>query len=270
MYTRLAARFLGVLMVCPAINCQISGRPFIVNATSPPADRGTHMGLIAYGPLAAELSGSIGGVTFARAHSQKTVRQRARPITHRTYWQNWFRKFTAEASQRWFSALTSPQRTDWATYANSIPLTNALGQTYYLSGFNAFIRGWVLQRMSYTAPQDTAPVTPGFPDETAYTLQLDQTSGVLSLTGIAPPAPDGFWTNFAYRQLQRSSIATSTSPLKGIISVAGTPGLPLTLATYAAPLPHAAGGDSAPIHIYWIDATRRISTRRFVLIPSTT
>jgi hypothetical protein len=67
------------------------------------------------------------------------------------------RSFLSVLVARWTSVLTEAQREGWRTWAANTPYTDALGQTYHMTGQNAYIKANALQLLIGQAIIDTAP-----------------------------------------------------------------------------------------------------------------
>lgn len=97
------------------------------------------MAIITPGPLAAAVSGSIGGTTFSRNRGGAYVRNRAIPVDPNTIFQINVRAILASQSQNW-ADLTNAQRTAWESWSLQNPVINALGNAIRLSGHQAFVQ----------------------------------------------------------------------------------------------------------------------------------
>lgn len=91
-------------------------------------------------PLLGELSGSIGGNTFARNKGGQYVRQRAQVTNPNTAAQQAARTALAYLVGYWLSTLTAAQRAAWEAYAENVQVTNRLGEKINISGQNMFVR----------------------------------------------------------------------------------------------------------------------------------
>jgi len=98
------------------------------------------MALIKYGGGVVQMSGSIAGQTHARNKYGNYVRARTKPINPNTAAQVAIRAALSELTTLWSQTLTADQRTAWNLYASSVAMTNKLGETVYLTGFNHYIR----------------------------------------------------------------------------------------------------------------------------------
>lgn len=105
------------------------------------------MALAKYGGGVIQLSGSIGGNTFARNSTSNYVRARTKPINPNTARQQTVRGAIAFLCAMWSDTLTAVQRTAWGLYAANVAMKNKLGETIHLSGFNHFIRSNLIAKM---------------------------------------------------------------------------------------------------------------------------
>jgi len=98
------------------------------------------MALVKFGGGIVQLTGSLGGDTFARNRSGNYVRARTKPINPNTAKQVLVRAVLADLTTRWAQTLTSTQRAAWNLYASSVAMKNRLGESIFLTGFNHYIR----------------------------------------------------------------------------------------------------------------------------------
>lgn len=84
--------------------------------------------------------GSIAGNTFSRNHYGAYVRARVKPVNPNTARQQQVRNSIAFLAAYWAGTLTALQRTAWDLYGSSVAMTDSLGATMYLTGYNHFIR----------------------------------------------------------------------------------------------------------------------------------
>jgi len=98
------------------------------------------MALVKYGGGIVQMSGSIGGNTFAHNRYGNYVRSRTKPVNPDTELQQEVRTTIAYLTDRWGNTLTGVQRTAWGVYASSVAMKNKLGESINLSGFNHYIR----------------------------------------------------------------------------------------------------------------------------------
>lgn len=217
------------------------------------------MARIKYIAPAAEIAGTIGGVTFARAYGVQTARSWRAPVKQQTTWQRWMRTWLAKLSSQWFETLTAAQRTAWQTYAATCPFTDSLGKTYYIKGNNMMIRtNLILSRT--LQPQDlVAPIGTGFPTTRTLTLSLTHATGVLALTGVAPAGGAADRLFFFIYTLQKVTVLNPRLIYLGFQDQPGNVALPFTLYTFPTPLPYSAGDISAWIRFWYYDSDNRVT-----------
>lgn len=96
--------------------------------------------LLKPGPLVGEMSGSVGGVTFARNRGGQYARLRANVTNPNTSEQQEARNALANCVHYWLETLDDAQRNSWDDYAQNVPRYNRLGEQIYLTGQQHFIR----------------------------------------------------------------------------------------------------------------------------------
>lgn len=97
------------------------------------------MALIKFGAGIVGMAGKIAGTVFARNRSGAYARAWAKPVNPRTDRQNAIRALTGILAGLW-AALSAAQRAAWNLYANGVTVTNRLGESMKLSGYNMFCR----------------------------------------------------------------------------------------------------------------------------------
>lgn len=90
------------------------------------------------GPLAAEMSGSIGGTTFSRNRYGAYTRVRAIPVIVTSTAAMNAKARLANVSAAWRD-LTAAQKLAWNNWAVENPITDALGQRQALTGHAAYV-----------------------------------------------------------------------------------------------------------------------------------
>jgi hypothetical protein len=98
------------------------------------------MALIKFGGGITAMSGSLAGQTYARNHYGNYVRARTKPVNKNTDRQIFARNVMKNTSELWSNSLTIEQRQSWNEFAANVPVTNKLGESITLSGFNQFCR----------------------------------------------------------------------------------------------------------------------------------
>lgn len=116
------------------------------------------MAIIKLGGTVVGVRGTIGGVTYTANGSGPYAKSWAKPVNPKTGIQMIQRGYVAEQIQRWRD-LSDAQRSDWASYASdpAQELTNSLGESYYASGFNWFVKINVRLKRAGRTLLDDAP-----------------------------------------------------------------------------------------------------------------
>ena len=207
------------------------------------------MALIVPGPLVGDISGSVGGTTFARNAGGLYARRRTVPVNPSSTYQGTVRSALSSLVARWYTILTAAQREAWANYAAAVQLPNALGFLHNVPPLSHYIRSNVPRIQADNAAIDVvddAPTTfglasfndptPGVPSEATqnFTLDFVETDQWLDHTGacmlIYVSRPQNQTVNYfkgpyRYRQIV---LGDDTTP----------PSSPVTV---SAPFPFAAG-----------------------------
>ncbi len=115
------------------------------------------MALIKYGIGIAQISGSIGGVTFARNTYGNYIRNRTTPTNPNTSRQQKVKAGIAFLAAAWAQTLSDAQRIAWNLYAASVVMTNRLGEPTFFSGYNMFIRSNAIPKQAELPIYDPGP-----------------------------------------------------------------------------------------------------------------
>lgn len=185
------------------------------------------MGLVRYGIGIAEISGSAGGMVFARNKSGAYIRNRTKPVNPNSFRQNFIRAAVSHLAETWHADLTAVERNLWEVYAAAVAMKNKLGETIHLSGFNHFIRTNSPQLMLTEAIKEAAPATLSLmeKDETTICSEEDIAAQTFTFTfdntawGVNPD--DKYWMCFYQGQPQLASRTTFHGPWR-FMSAAGT------------------------------------------------
>ncbi len=86
------------------------------------------------------VSGSIGGITYARNRGGLYTRARAIPVNPNSTDQQIVRANFAFLVDQWTNTLTDTQRAAWTTYAENTPVTDRLGDQITLTGQQMYLR----------------------------------------------------------------------------------------------------------------------------------
>lgn len=152
------------------------------------------MALIKLGGLVSNISGSIGGVTFARNRGGAYIRNRTIPLNPQTVRQVIVRQIFGSLSNLWSVTVTAVQRTAWELYASNVPLTNTLGEDRNVSGINMYSRGNALLLDTAGVRVDDGPIIFTKGPSFTPTITLDAGANTLTVTDLGgyDPATDGF------------------------------------------------------------------------------
>jgi hypothetical protein len=219
------------------------------------------VGIIKYTAPAAEISGTIGGVTYFRSHDTKCARLWRAPADKQTEQQrarrNWMARFSAE----WFNTLTAAQRTAWDTYAPTVTFTDPLGTTYTINGFNMFLRTQLLLIPHPTGYNYTAPVGTGLPTSRTFTFTFTHATGAFQCASLTPAglAADRILSHiYFYDRVTRNHKRLRHY---GWSDVPGNQAVPFGLATYSPTPGGAAGTVKAWVDMWYLDSDNRITHR---------
>lgn len=116
------------------------------------------------------MSGSVGGNVFSHNRGGAYVRARANPTQPNTPAQALLKAFFGALATAWRVTLTSAQRDDWDLYAAATPLIDRLGQEFFPTGLNMFIRGNTGLLQNGDTVVLPGPITPGLPTFTPPTI----------------------------------------------------------------------------------------------------
>lgn len=130
-------------------------------------------------------SGSVGNETHSRGRSGQTIRQRAMPTNPNTAAQSAARTRLTTLSAGW-RGLTDAQRANWNSFAASYTMTNALGQSFNLTGHQSYIQVNTVNLQNGDAVLTTPPALPSFVAPTITTLTAAAGTAALSMGGTSP------------------------------------------------------------------------------------
>jgi hypothetical protein len=106
-------------------------------------------------------SGSAGGTTLTRSRGGLAFRSRRIPSNKNTDAQQAARAGLSATSSAW-QKLTAAQQAAWTTFAQSLPVTDKLGQKMTLSGFNMFTKYAAYTIIAGENPASYTAPTPGY------------------------------------------------------------------------------------------------------------
>lgn len=118
-------------------------------------------------------SGSLGGITASRNKGGLYLRARAIPTNPNSPQQALVRSILNFLSNRWGDVLAPSQRDAWETYAENVPVLNALGDPIQITGLNHYVRSWVPGLQAGVVLVDDAPTIFDLGLFTAPTFSFD-------------------------------------------------------------------------------------------------
>lgn len=131
-------------------------------------------------------SGAAGAAVASRARNTQYIRARTVPVNPRTPFQTVVRNAVKAMSALW-QTLTSDQRGAWNTYGLNVTVTNALGDSSHLSGFNWFVGNNTVRGQAGFDPilQGPAIFDRGNPNwntvDPSWTIATNGTRGTITL-----------------------------------------------------------------------------------------
>ena len=100
------------------------------------------MAIITPSAVISEIRGSVGTQTFSKNHHRPYVKLRKAPTMPGSVFQDHARENLAAFVQEW-QLLTDAGRLAWNEISDQFLAHSRLGKQSKLSGYNAFIRGWI-------------------------------------------------------------------------------------------------------------------------------
>lgn len=141
------------------------------------------MALIKFGGGITEMRGSIAGNTFSRNRYGAYSRARTKPVNPNTSLQQEYRQAVADLTARWAQTLTAAQRAAWNLYGANVVMTNKLGESINLSGFNHYIRSNVILARIGLTIVDAGPVIFELPaQDPAYAITASEATQQITST----------------------------------------------------------------------------------------
>lgn len=183
-------------------------------------------------------SGSYQGLTSSRNRFGQYVRTRATPVNPNTTFQGTVRARQSNNAAAW-RALTDTQREGWDSLGLSMSRTDSLGQSYTLTGFQAYCS---VNNNKLAAGDAIVSAAPALTDPgTILTATLTLTNAAFSIAYTATPLGTGVRL-FAFASPQRSagrnfendyrliqvSAAAAASPLNVFSAYSARLGTPVT------------------------------------------
>ncbi len=148
------------------------------------------MAIISPGPLAAAVSGSLGGTVFSHNAGGAYVRNRSIPTNPDTLPQQEIRAILSSQSQSW-ADRTAAERAAWENWATQNPVTNALGNSINLSGHQSYIKLRCRQQLAGVTLIDVPPIINAPTALTSIVQDGDEGLGDVDLTFAGTPLAAG-------------------------------------------------------------------------------
>lgn len=142
------------------------------------------MALILYSAGVGQMSGSIGGTTFARNRFGFYSRNRTTPVNPNSSRQTAARILMAFLAEQWGeSPMTPAIRLAWQTYASSFNWLNRLGSQVTLTGFNAFVQCNSARIAAGGSLITAAPAALGLPaQDPAFAVAISVATQIITVT----------------------------------------------------------------------------------------
>lgn len=188
------------------------------------------MALIKFGGGITEMRGSMAGNVYSRNKSGAYIRARTTPVNPQSAQQTIVRAVMAALTVRWSQTLTAAQRTAWNLYGASVAMTNKLGESIFLSGFNHYIRSnaW-LERVNFTQV-DAGPVVFEIPDaDPTFAITASEATQAISFTfdtALAWANEDEAYMELYQGQPQNAQRNFFNGPWRYVAAVSGDSGAP--------------------------------------------
>ena len=183
-----------------------------------------------------QVSGSVGGLTFARNRGGLYTRGRVIPTNPNTPSQVAARDAMSTLVDAWTLQLTQSQRDAWDTYAKNTPVVNVFGDPKLLTGQQMYIRSNQPRVRNGEARVDNGPST--FDLGTFTTPAITISAASPSDVNVAFTDTDA-WANLAggflfvgISRQQNPSINFFKSPFRALGTVIGDPSPPTTPETF--------------------------------------
>jgi len=166
-------------------------------------------------------SGSVAGTTHSHNRAGQYTRNRRSPVQPRTARQTTIRAQFGSNSSAW-AALSSSLQAAWVAFANSFPITDALGQTIKLTGHQMFVAIATNQLNAGITLNTTPPLSNAVFGPAPVTFTFSHTTGgslAFSVGGssdkllVAYSRPMSAGRSFNRTFTQQSAAAGNTSPI---------------------------------------------------------
>lgn len=164
------------------------------------------------GLMVGQLSGKAGNTVASHNRFGSYLRTRVVPVNPNTPNQTEVRVDLEDLSEGW-KALTAEQRAAWTALGAQMERLDRLGQTYTLTGLQAWTSLNMTLRATGGADVTDAPAMPGAPvAPTIGTVTLEEGVGGLTFTVAFTPTPIGAATKIAFEATRPVSAGKSFMP----------------------------------------------------------
>lgn len=136
--------------------------------------------LVRFSILAAA-SGSLGGNTASHNRGGAYLRSRVVPTDPASSFQVIMRTILGNLATAW-QTLTDTQRDAWTTYGLNVPVTNALGDTVFLTGQQMYVRNNAARVQAGLARIDDGPVVFALDSLSPVAIQPNAAAGTLNVS----------------------------------------------------------------------------------------
>lgn len=141
-------------------------------------------------PLLAELSGSVGGLTWSHNKGGQYVRQRATPTNPTTEAQTFARSVLSQLSAGWAS-LDDAERAEWTMWGETHPVSNRQGTSIILTGQQCYIACNARLLQAGATAIDDCPTENTPADLLTVSATADASTGEIEVTYTATPLAAG-------------------------------------------------------------------------------
>jgi hypothetical protein len=188
------------------------------------------MAKVKYGSAVAEASGAAGGAVFSRNRNGSYLRRFSAPVQPRSVTQVNNRENVGALSNLW-RTLTTAEKAAWASLGAQIVRSDSLGQSYDLTGAQAFTGNNNVRRHLGVASTTTAPALDVTPSITTAVVTATSAGQTISLAYTATGGLAGnTFLVFATSAQSAGKSFFSKGDYKFIGSFAGNAASPVTLA----------------------------------------
>lgn len=117
-----------------------------------------------------QVSGSVGGLTYAHNAGGLYARARSIPTDPSSAFQTAIRNALATMATRWNDVVTASQRAAWDVYGSNVPISDSFGDPRNISGIAQYCRSNALRQQIGATIIDAGPTTYTLPTFTAITI----------------------------------------------------------------------------------------------------